>query len=324
MGVVCPRVLKKGVSMTSDCKPVLVVLAAGMGSRYGGLKQIDPVGPHGEIIIDYSLYDAYRAGFRKVVFIINHRIEQDFMDTIGKRAAALMETDFVFQELDACLPEGASVPEGRKKPWGTAHAILCCMDKINGPFAVINSDDYYGVGAYRVLYDRLTRCEDRNGVGDYAMVGFRLKNTLTEHGSVARGVCETDSEGRLTAIMERTRIAIIDGHPAFTENGTDWTELPEDNLVSMNMWGLTPSVLTAIKERFVSFMKEEVPANPEKSEMYIPMEVSRLLKSGKCTVDVLSSADRWYGVTYKEDKPSVAAAMKKLTEQGVYPDRPLF
>lgn len=305
-------------------EPTLVVLAAGMGSRYGGLKQIDPVGPHGEIIIDYSLFDAYRAGFRKVVFIINHRIEADFMDTIGKRAASLMQTDFVYQELDSLLPEGAVIPEGRKKPWGTAHALLCAAEKIDGPFAVINSDDYYGIDAYRVLYERLIRCEDRDGVADFAMVGFRLNNTLTENGSVARGVCETDADGRLTAIVERSRIAYVNGHPAFTENGTDWTELPEDNLVSMNMWGFTPAVLDGIRARFPEFFAAEVPQNPEKSEMFIPMEVSRMLKAGRCTVDVLSSSDRWYGVTYREDKPSVAAAMQRLTDNGSYPDRPLF
>lgn len=311
----------KGIIMK---EPVLVVMAAGMGSRYGGLKQIDPIGPHGEIIIDYSLFDAYRAGFRRVIFIINHRIEKDFMETVGDRAAKLMQTDFVFQELDACLPDGTVIPPERVKPWGTAHAILCCAEKIDGPFAVINSDDYYGIDAYRVLYERLTRCEDRGGVGDYAMVGFRLSNTLTENGTVARGVCETDENGRLTAITERTRIALVDGHPAYTENGTDWITLPPDNLVSMNMWGLTPSVFTAIRDRFPAFMAEEVSANPAKAEMYIPMEVSRLLQAGKCTVDVLSSSDRWYGVTYREDKPSVAAAMRRLTENGSYPDRPLF
>ena len=299
-------------------------MAAGMGSRYGGLKQIDPVGPHGEIIIDYSLYDAYRAGFRRVIFVINRRIEADFMATVGERAKKLFETHFVFQELDTALPEGAVIPETRKKPWGTAHAILCCADYVDGPFAVINADDYYGIDAYQVLYNRLLTAEDRNGVFDYAMVGFRLKNTLTENGSVARGICETDENGRLVAITERTRVAFVDGQPAYTENGADWVTLPEDNLVSMNMWGLTPSILTAIRERFPSFFNEEVPLNPEKAEMYIPMEVSRLLQAGKCTVEVLSSADRWYGVTYKEDKPSVMEALRRLTESGAYPDKYLF
>lgn len=305
-------------------KPTLIVMAAGMGSRYGGLKQIDPIGPHGEIIVDYSLFDAIRAGFERVVFIINRRIADDFRDIVGDRVKAHMQVDYVYQELTERLPDGFSIPEGRRKPWGTAHAILCCAGLIDGPFAVINADDYYGRHAYELLYNRLCRSADRNGVYDYSMVGFRLANTLTEHGSVARGVCETDADGRLTNIMERTRIELVNGSPAFTEDGEHWTAVPADNLVSMNMWGFTPSLFAELETRFPRFLAETVPQNPEKSEMYIPMEVGALLREGRCTVDVLSSPDRWYGVTYREDKPSVTAALRRLTDEGVYPDRPLF
>lgn len=305
-------------------KPTLIVMAAGMGSRYGGLKQIDPIGPHGEIIIDYSLFDAIRAGFERVVFIINHRIAEDFRTIVGDRVKAHMQVDYVYQELTERLPGWFSIPEGRKKPWGTAHAILCCAGRIDGPFAVINADDYYGRHAYELLYNRLCRSADRNGVYDYSMVGFRLANTLTEHGSVARGICETDAKGRLTNIVERTRVELVNGSPAFTEDGERWTAVPADNLVSMNMWGFTPGLFAELEERFPRFLAETVPQNPEKSEMYIPMEVGALLREGRCTVDVLSSPDRWYGVTYREDKPSVTAALCRLTDEGVYPDRPLF
>lgn len=305
-------------------KPTLVVMAAGMGSRYGGLKQIDPVGPHGEIIIDYSLFDAMRAGFERVLFIINRRIEADFCKVVGNRVARQLQVDYVLQELDTRLPEGFVIPEGRKKPWGTAHAILCCREKIDGPFAVINADDYYGSHAFSLLYDRLCRSCDGNGKYDYSMVGFRLANTLTAHGSVARGVCETDAAGRLVNIVERTRVELRDGVPAFTEDGENWTQVPADNLVSMNMWGFTPSLFEELETRFPRFLLGTLPQNPEKAEIYIPMEVGAMLREGRCTVDVLSSPDRWYGVTYREDKPAVAAAMRKLTEQGLYPDSKLF
>lgn len=305
-------------------QPVLVVMAAGMGSRYGGLKQIDPVGPHGEIIIDYSLFDAMRAGFEKVVFIISRRIEADFREVVGNRVAEHLQVEYVFQELDARLPAGFAIPAGRQKPWGTAHAILCCREHIDAPFAVINADDYYGSHAFQLLYDRLCRSRDRDDKYDFSMVGFRLANTLTEHGSVARGICETDATGRLVNIVERTRVALQGGAPAFTEDGETWTKVPADNLVSMNMWGFTPALFEELEARFPRFLAQDVPQNPEKAEMYIPMEVGALLREGRCTVDVLSSPDRWYGVTYREDKPAVAAAMRELTRQGLYPDRKLF
>ncbi len=306
-------------------KPVLVVMAAGMGSRYGGLKQIDPVGKHGEIIIDYSIYDAKQAGFEKVVFIINRDLEERFKEMIGNRVAREMEVEYVFQQLDSMLPAGYEIPENRKKPWGTAHAILCCKDVIDGPFAVINSDDYYGKQGFKLLYDRLTRSADRPDRYDYCMIGFLLDNTLTDHGHVARGVCETDSNGTLVNIVERLRIVRTPDGPAFTEDdGKTYTHIPADNLVSMNMWGFTPSILDEISKRFPDFLSNEVPVNPEKAEFLIPMEVGRLLQSGKAGVEVIPSPDRWYGVTYKEDKPSVVAALKEMTEAGLYPDRALF
>ena len=306
-------------------KPVLVVMAAGMGSRYGGLKQIDPVGPHGEIIIDYSIYDAKQAGFEKVVFIINHGIEADFKAAIGDRVAKQMEVEYVFQQIDSRLPEGFVIPEGRKKPWGTAHALLCCSDVIDGPFAAINADDYYGQHAFRLLYDRLCTLEDKNGVYDLCMIGFLLDNTLTDNGHVARGVCETDAAGKLINVTERTRVYRTPEGPAYTEDeGKTFTHLPKDNLVSMNMWGLTPGVLKEFAARFPEFLEKEVPLNPEKAEYYVPQEIGRLLREGRASVDVLSSPDRWYGVTYRDDKPGVMAAMAAMTEKGFYPDKPLF
>lgn len=303
-------------------KPVLVVMAAGMGSRYGGLKQIDPVGKNGEIIMDYSIYDAKQAGFEKVVFIINRRIEQDFRAIVGERVAKHMEVEYVFQQLECELPEGYEPPAGRQKPWGTAHALLCCKDVIKGPFAAINADDYYGKNAYKLLYDRLCKAEDKDGQYDYCMVGFLLDNTLTDHGHVARGVCETDAEGRLVNVVERTRVIRTPEGPAYSEDdGATYTHVPADNLVSMNMWGFTPSILKEFEKEFPNFLENTVPTNPEKAEMYIPMEVGRLLREGKAHVDVMQSPDRWYGVTYREDKPSVMEAMAKMTEEGLYPEK---
>lgn len=303
-------------------KPTLVVMAAGMGSRYGGLKQIDPVGKNGEIIMDYSIYDAKKAGFEKVVFIINRRIEADFRAVVGDRIAGHMEVEYVFQQLDTKLSDWFETPAGRQKPWGTAHALLCCKDVIDGPFAAINADDYYGQHAFGLLYDRLCKAEDRDGKYDYCMVGFLLDNTLTDHGHVARGVCETDADGRLVNVVERTRIIRTPDGPAFTEDeGKTFTHIPADNLVSMNMWGFTPSILDEFEKEFPNFLRNTVPRNPEKAEMYIPMEVGRLLREGKAEVDVMQSPDRWYGVTYREDKPSVMAAMAQMTAQGLYPEK---
>ncbi len=305
-------------------KPALVVMAAGMGSRYGGLKQIDPVGRHGEIIMDYSLYDALEAGFEKVVFIINHRIEKDFYDVIGRRAEKHMEVRYVFQQPDAMLPAGFTVPEGREKPWGTAHALLCCKNDVNEPFAAINADDYYGKRAFSVLYDYLKNAKDGEKA-DFSMVGYLAKNTLTEHGSVARGVCEVDQKGELVNIVERLKIYKTPEGPAYTEDdGKTFVHFPEDNLVSMNFFGFTPSLFPALEARFPAFLTEAIEKNPLKGEFLIPQEVGRMLQAGKASVRVLSSPDRWYGVTYREDKPEVMQALNDLTDAGAYPDKKLL
>ena len=305
-------------------KPALVVMAAGMGSRYGGLKQIDPVGRHGEIIMDYSLYDALEAGFEKVVFIINRRIEKDFYDVVGRRAEKHMEVRYVFQQPDAMLPAGFTVPEGREKPWGTAHALLCCKNDVNEPFAAINADDYYGKRAFSVLYDYLKNAKDGDKA-DFSMVGYLAKNTLTEHGSVARGVCEVDQKGELVNIVERLKIFKTPEGPAYTEDdGKTFVHFPEDNLVSMNFFGFTPALFPALEARFPAFLTEAIEKNPLKGEFLIPQEVGRMLQAGKASVRVLSSPDRWYGVTYREDKPEVMQALNDLTDAGAYPDKKLL
>ena len=305
--------------------PTLVVMAAGMGSRYGGLKQIDPVGKHGEIIMDYSLYDALQAGFRKVVFIINHKIEQDFIEVVGKRAEKHMEVHYVFQQPDTMLPAGFTVPEGRVKPWGTAHAILCCKDVVHEPFAAINADDYYGRHAFSVLYDYLKTCGDKDGLLDFSMVGYLAKNTLTDNGSVARGVCELNESGDLVNIVERLQIYKTPEGPAYTEDGgKTMVHFPADNLVSMNFFGFTPSLFDELAKRFPAFLAEAAQTNPLKGEFLIPREVGALLQAGRAKVRVLSSPDRWYGVTYREDKPLVHDALVKMTDEGVYPDEPLL
>ena len=301
-------------------KPVLVVMAAGMGSRYGGLKQIDPVGSCGEAILDYSLFDAHEAGFETAVIIIKKAIEKDFMETVGKRLEKCpMEIRYAFQELDR-LPEGFAVPEGRTKPWGTCHAVMCATEAIDGaPFAVINADDYYGKAGFRTIYQRLLAAADGEKY-DYCMVGYQIGNTVTENGSVARGVCTTDEEGFLTSIVERTRIEQYEGGIHFTEDGENWTDLTFDTLVSMNLWGFTPSFLEEIMGRFRVFLTEQVPANPMKAEFYLPSLVDYLLKRGQATVKVLRSDDKWYGVTYAADKPVVVAALKAMAAEGKYPD----
>ncbi|WP_077612540.1 sugar phosphate nucleotidyltransferase [Clostridium sp. Marseille-P2415] len=300
-------------------KPVLVIMAAGMGSRYGGLKQIDPVDAYGNKIIDFSIFDAVQAGFEKVVFIIKKSIEKEFRENIGDRMAAHVQVEYVFQELDR-LPNGYQVPEGRVKPWGTGHAVLCCKDIINGPFAVINADDYYGKGAFVSIYDRLSRVSDGEKY-QYAMAGYQLYNTLTENGHVARGVCSTDEAGKLVDVHERTRIEKHGDRAEFTEDdGVTWTELGEDTIVSMNMWGFTKSILSELDERFTAFLDRELPVNPVKCEYFLPFVVDELLKEGRAEVSVLKSVDRWYGVTYKEDKEMVVNAIQGLKEAGLYPE----
>lgn len=299
-------------------KPVLIVMAAGMGSRYGGLKQIDPVGPDSEVILDYSVYDAMRAGFDEVIFIIKHAIEKDFKEVVGKRLEKQLKVHYAFQELDD-LPEGYSVPEGRVKPWGTSHAIRAARDIIDGPFAVINADDYYGPEAFREIYNYLSSTRDDDKLR-YAMVGYFVKNTVTEAGSVARGVCQYDADNFLTTVVERTRLEKDGENARFTEDdGATWTEIPGDTLVSMNFWGFSKSILKAIEDGFPAFLDKTLVQNPMKGEYLLPTTVNMLLQAGKATVKVLYSRDKWYGVTYHDDRAGVAEAMKAKHASGLYP-----
>lgn len=299
-------------------KPVLVIMAAGMGSRYGGLKQIDPIDEEGHIIMDFSLFDAKRAGFEKVVFIIKKENEADFRAVVGDRMAKYMDVSYAFQDL-ANLPDGYEVPEGRVKPWGTAHAVLSCIDQIDGPFAVINADDYYGVEAFKLIYDYLESHPDDDKYR-YTMVGYHLGNTVTDNGHVARGVCTIDENNQLLNVVERTKIEKRDGGIAFTEDdGKSWTSLPAQTIVSMNMWGFTKSILSEIRDGFPAFLDQGLKENPMKCEYFLPSIVSDLLEEEKAAVSVLESKDKWYGVTYKEDKPVVMAAVKKMKEDGIYP-----
>lgn len=299
-------------------KPVLVIMAAGMGSRYGGLKQIDPIDAEGHIIMDFSIYDAIRAGFEKVVFIIKKENEQDFRACIGNRMEQHIKVEYVFQELDN-LPAGYSVPAGRVKPFGTGHAVLSSIEVVDGPFVVINADDYYGKHAYEMIYQYLTTHQDDEKYR-YAMVGYVLENTLTENGHVARGVCETDANHYLTDINERTHIERRGDGVAYTEDeGATWHEISADSIVSMNMWGFGSSMLTELKERFADFLEDGLKSNPLKCEYFLPSVVNELLIEEKATVEVLKSMDKWYGVTYKEDKEYVVDAIAKLKEQGHYP-----
>lgn len=300
-------------------KPVLVVMAAGMGSRYGGLKQIDPVDKEGHIIMDFSIFDAVKAGFEKVVFIIKKENEQDFRAAIGDRLSEKIKVSYVFQELTN-LPEGYAVPEGRVKPWGTGHAIMSCMGEIDGPFVVINADDFYGSHAFQVAYDYLITHQDEEGIYRYMMVGYRLENTLTDNGHVARGVCEMDAQGYLADIHERTHIEKRGNGAAYTEDeGKTWIPISGDATVSMNMWGFSESILGELQSRFSAFLEENLKKNPLKCEYFLPFVVDELLKEGRATVAVEKSQDKWFGVTYKEDKPMVMAAIQNLKDQGVYP-----
>ena len=284
----------------------LVVMAAGMGSRFGGLKQIEPIGPKGEVLLDFSVFDAVKAGFTKVVFVIKHAIEDDFKAMVGKRIANRVKVEYVFQETDA-LPEGYECPKDRTKPWGTAHAILCCKEVVKEPFAVVNADDFYGRSAFVKMAEFLKA--DNN---DYCMVGFRLCNTLTENGYVSRGVCETEN-GELKTVTERTKIADC----KYTEDdGNTWIELSPQTVVSMNLWGFRPDIFTYIEDGFKRFLDTRI--NEAKSEYYLPSVVSSLIESGEKSVKVLVAEDKWYGVTYKEDKQTVVDAMQNLIDDGVY------
>lgn len=294
--------------------PVLVVMAAGMGSRYGGLKQIDPVGPNGQIIMHYSIYDAWKAGFRRVVFIIKEDLLDAFRERIGNAAEKLMQVDYVFQSPDK-LPEGCTMPEGRTKPLGTGHAVYCVRGVVNEPFAVINADDFYGAEAFQCLYDYLKDAQDDDKYR-YCMVGYRVENTLTENGTVSRGICEADANGYLADIVERTAISRdANGVISDPEAG----EIAEGTLVSMNMWGFTPSFLDELESGLRTFMTEELPKNPVKGEYYLPFAVDHLIQNGQATAKVLQTSAQWYGVTYKEDKPVVVDALRRMTEAGLYP-----
>ena len=298
-------------------KPVLVIMAAGMGSRYGGLKQIDPIDEQGHIIMDFSIYDAKRAGFEKVVFLIKKEDEEEFREVIGNRMAEYIEVAYAYQDLNN-LPEGFQVPEGRVKPWGTAHAVLSCMDVIDGPFAVINADDYYGRDAFQKIYDFLSTQEEEE-VYQFTMVGYELKNTLTENGHVARGVCTLDDHGNLAEVTERTHIEKRGNQAFYTEDeGKTWEELPMDAIVSMNMWGFSKGFLKEIKDGFAEFLEQGLKQNPLKCEYFLPSVVSKLLEEGRAVVSVLTSKDKWYGVTYKEDKQTVVDAIQKMKEEGIY------
>lgn len=299
-------------------EPVLVIMAAGMGSRYGGLKQMDPMDAQGHIIMDFSIYDAVKAGFKKVVFIIKKENEALFRECIGDRMEKHIEVTYVFQELHN-LPEGYAVPADRVKPWGTGHAVLSCLGTVDGPFAVINADDYYGPEAFELIYKYLTTHPDDEKYR-YTMVGYILENTLTENGHVARGVCETDENGYLTSITERTRIEKRGAGAEFTEDdGATWTALDPKSTVSMNMWGFNESFLKELNDRFPAFLDKALKENPLKGEYFLPSVVSELLAEDKATAEVLTSRDRWYGVTYKEDKQMVMDAIQRMKDSGLYP-----
>jgi NDP-sugar pyrophosphorylase family protein len=296
-------------------KPTLVVMAAGLGSRYGGLKQMAPVDGANHILIDFSIYDAVRAGFDKLVCIIKPEMEQDFHETIGRRVAPFIDLHYAFQRMET-LPEGYSVPQGRAKPWGTAHAVLCAREQIHTPFAVINADDFYGRSAFESI-QRFLR--EPHAANEHAMVGYRVENTLTENGSVARGVCETNADGYLVGVTERTRIEPREGGAAFTEDGEHFTFVPAGTIVSMNLWGFQTSILDEIENRFAAYLDANLPVNPLKCEYFLPLIPNALIQEGKGTVKVLDTHEKWYGVTYKEDMPRVQAAIARMKEQGVYP-----
>ena len=298
--------------------PDLIVMAAGIGSRYGGLKQIEPIGPGGEIILDYSIYDARRAGFGKIVFVINKEIEQAFQARIDQTIGQHCEIAYVFQELEK-LPQGIEVPHGRQKPWGTAHAVLSCQYLVNSPFAVINADDFYGQTSFQALGAYLRSAQDKDDVYDFCLVGYNLKNTLTDHGYVARGVCTVDTAGYLEEVRERTRIEKFNEEVKYTENGETWIDIAGDSLVSMNMWGFTPVMFDELDGRFSNFLNEHRD-NLINAEFFLPDVVNQLLEEKKAMVKVLQTQEQWFGVTYKDDKSRVKNAVRELIQQGIYPD----
>lgn len=305
--------------MENNNHPVLVIMAAGMGSRYGGLKQMDPMDERGHLIIDYSIYDAVQAGFREIIFVIKDENKQIFQERIGDRISSRVKVSYAFQRLND-LPAGYQVPEGRVKPWGTGHAVLSCFFAVHGsPFAVINADDYYGRDAFRKMYDYLAHNGDDTKYR-YAMVGYQLKNTVTENGYVSRGICEVNDREELVGIHERTRIEKHSSGIEYTEDdGKTWTPLADDTVVSMNMWGFNYSIMNELLARFPAFLDRTLKENPLKGEYFLPSVVADLLAEDKAAVKVMTTPDKWYGVTYKEDKPVVTAALKKMTEDGIYP-----
>lgn len=301
-------------------EPTLIIMAAGMGSRYGGLKQMDPISDKGEIILDFSLYDAMMAGFKRVIFVIKEEMEADFRALIDDRAGKHLQVEYAYQKLDD-IPSGYIIPEGREKPWGTAHAVLSCRHLIDGPFAVINADDYYGASGFQTIYDFLLNSVD-GAVYSYCMVGFRLENTITENGHVARGVCEISKEGYLTQVTERTKIMRRPEGIAYSEDdGKTWKVLPEQTTVSMNFWGFTKSMMEEMEKRFPLFLDDAMKKNPLKGEFYLPGVADQLVKEGKASVKVLQTQDKWYGVTYRADKEMVVAALQSLKDKGLYPEK---
>ena len=309
---------RKRLKKMENRKPTLIIMAAGMGSRFGGLKQLTPVGPAGELIIDYSIHDALEAGFGKIVFVIKHAIEEEFKEHIGNRIAAIAPVEYVFQELDR-LPAGFTVPEGREKPWGTGHAILCCAGVVDGPFAVINADDYYGREGFRLLAEFLKKPQDGEKK-HLAMAGYLLKNTLTENGYVSRGVCETDENGFLVSLTERTHIELVNGVPMFTEDdGKTYTPLADDTVVSMNCWAFPDGSLAVFGKRFEEFLRAH--GTEMKSEFFLPSVVNYMLETGMADATVLTTPDKWYGMTYSADLPAVKAALADMTKRGIYPEK---
>ncbi len=296
-------------------KPILLIMAAGLGSRYGGLKQMDPIGPNGELILDYSLFDAKRAGFDRAVIIIKRENEKDFREVLGDRISKHMQIDYAYQDMTN-IPAGFGIPTGRVKPWGTAHAVLCAASKVDAPFCAINADDFYGREAFSLCYNHLASLKSDN---DVAMVGYLLKNTLSETGAVARGVCEVTEMGKLTALEERTHIiSTVDG-PLMSEDGMTYQKLSPDTIVSMNMWGFPQCMMKWLEQGFPAFLEEALRKNPLKGEYFLPNVVDAQRHAGNVTVRVHTTKDRWHGVTYQEDRPLVKEALIKLTSEGVYP-----
>lgn len=298
-------------------QPTLIVMAAGMGSRYGGLKQVEALGPSGEMIVDYAVYDALRAGFGKVVFVIRNEIAEMFRERVGKRIEKQVETAYAYQDLYD-VPPGFRVPPDRSKPWGTGHAVLSCKNVVTGPCAVINADDFYGPEAYALLAEHLRGAQDTQAGYDYSMVGYVLRNALSEFGSVARGVCQVTPGGELTGVVERTRIEKQGQAIRYTEDGKEWIDLPADSIVSMNMWGFTPSIFHELEARFPLFL-ERSKDNILKAEFFLPTIVNQLLQEGKARVQVLPTGEKWFGITNPDDRAVVQGAIQDMVERGVYP-----